>query len=288
MPRMTALPDPAELASPRDPADYRPPRLMSRGFWVMMGFGALCVVAAALVALFAGRMSVSRPAPAAAPVPAAPTPTPSMAAAAPASSASPGSAPQVADLEARVRRLEDGQSRAMDAAAEALAAAGLSDVAAEPRPFADALSAFQRVLPASANTAGLRALALQGAPTRAELAADLAQTAARVAVEARAPRKDAMILDQIAYALSRVVSIRRLDPAGSGPDAVIVRAQRLADQGDLPGAVAALDAGLPASARAPLQAWREQALRRIAIDDAIAGLRAEAVADLAQARVARP
>ncbi len=187
-----------------------------------------------------------------------------------------------------MRRLEEGQSRAMDAAAEALAAAGLSDAAAEPRPFADALSAFQRVLPASANTAGLRVLALQGAPTRAELAADLARTAARLSVESRAPSKDAIILEQIAYAVSRVVSIRHLDPAGPGADGVIVRAQRLADQGDLAGAVAALDTGLPASARPALQAWRELALRRIAIDEAIAGLRAEAVADLAQARTLRP
>jgi hypothetical protein len=283
---MTALPDPAELAPPRDPADYRPRRLMSRGFWVAISFCALCLIAAAAVVLFAGRASTSQSATLGL-TPAVPLPPAPLAAVAILPIAATPS-PQVADLEARVRRLEDGQSRAMDAAAEALAAAGLSDVAAEPRPFGDAVSAFQRVLPASANIAGLRVLALQGAPTRAELAAELAQTAARVAVEARAPGKGAMILDQIAYALSRVVSIRHLDPLGPGPDAVIVRAQRLADQGDLTGAVTALDVGLPPSARTVLGPWREQALRRIAIDEAIAGLRVQAVADLAQARSARP
>ena len=289
MSHMSALPDPAELAPPRHPADYRPRRLMSRGFWVAIGFCALCLVAAAGVVVFARR---GAPIAARAPAFQSVVPAPTLAAAPliPASRALPDLAapPPVADLDARVRRLEDGEGRALDAAAEALAAAGLSDAAAEPRPFGDALSAFQRILPASANTAGLRALALQGAPTRTELAAELGRTAPRLAVEARAPGKRAMILDRMAYALSRVVSIRRLDTAGAGPDAVIVRAQRLADQGDLPGAVAALDAGLPPPARAALQTWREQALRRIAIDEAIAGLRAEAVADLARARTMRP
>jgi hypothetical protein len=283
MTHMSAPLDPAEFAPPRDAADYRPRPIMSRGFWVAIGFTALSLMAAAGVVLYAGRGSrLAAPATATrviAPSPPAPPVLPAVTSTTP---------PQVADLDARVRRLEDGESRALDAAAEALAAAGLSDAAAEPRPFADTLSAFQRILPASAGTAALRALALQGAPTRAELAADLSRTAARVAVEARAPAKNAMILDQIAYALSRIVSIRRLDPTGPGPDAVIVRAQRLADQGDLPGAVGALDAGLSPPARAALQGWREQALRRIAIDEAIAGLRVQAVADLALARAARP
>jgi len=292
MTSMTALPDPAELAPTRDPAAYSRSRLLSGGFWAMMVLCALCLIAAVLVTTLAPRLFGAHGG--ATPAPAltssarpflteatSPSPAPT--------SPAPGAEPvQVAALEDRVKRLEDGQGRALDAAAEALAAAGLSDAAAQPGPFADTLSGFQRVLPASAAAASLRPLALQGAPTRAALAAQLADIAARLSVEARAPAKGAGILAQIAYAVSRVVSVRRLDDNGDGPDAALVKAQRLADLGDLAGAVTVLDAGLPASARPALQAWREQALRRIAIDEAIAGLRAAAVVDLAQARAARP
>ena len=287
---MTVTPDPSEFVAPRGNATLGGPRLMSGGFWVMMGLGLVSILAAGAVVMIAPRFapahSAHPPAPALAPAPArvATTDLPPI----PAAQAAAASSGEVVALQDRVRRLEEGQDRALAAAAEALAASGLSDAAAQPRPFADTLSAYQRVLPTSAATAGLRALALQGAPTRAALAADLGQIASRLSMEARAPRKGAEFLDQIAYAVSRVVSIRRLDPAGADADAVIARAQRLAEEGDLSAALAALDAGLPASARPALQAWREQALRRIAIDEALAGLRAEAVADLALARGIRP
>jgi hypothetical protein len=194
-----------------------------------------------------------------------------------------GAPGQVAALGNRVARLESGQARALDAAAEALAAATLGDAAAQPRPFAAPLAAFQRVLPASPDALALEPLAGQGAPTRAALAADLSDLAARVSVASRAPGNAAGIMAQITYAISRVVNVRRLDPSGTGADAILARAQRRAVDGDIEGALASLDALSPA-AGAPLQAWREKALRRIAIDGHIAGLRAQAVADLNAAR----
>jgi hypothetical protein len=283
---MTALPDPAELAPTRDPAAYGGRRLLSGGFWVMMGFCALCLAAAvAIVALgprllTARRAAVFPPAATQAPAPAiayAPSATPL---APPVDAGAPG---QVAALGDRVARLESGQARALDAAAEALAAAALGDAAAQPRPFASQLAAFQRALPASPDALALEPLAGQGAPTRAALAADLSDLAARVSVASRAPGKAAGIMAQITYAISRVVNVRRLDPGGTGADATLARAQHRAVDGDLEGALASLDALSPA-AGAPLQAWREKALRRIAIDGHIAGLRSQAVADLTAAR----
>ncbi len=90
------------------------------------------------------------------------------------------------------------------------------------------------------------------------------------------------MLDQILYAVSRVIDIRRVDGTGGGADAAIARAQRQADAGDLAGAIAALDR-LPPAAREPLAPWRAQAADRLAIDRHIAALRAAALADLAGA-----
>jgi hypothetical protein len=78
-----------------------------------------------------------------------------------------------------------------------------------------------------------------------------------------------------------------VDSAASGSDGALARAQRLAGDGDLEGAVAILDT-LPGGARGPLEGWRARAQRRIDIDAHVAGLRAQAGADLAAAQGGRP
>ena len=283
---MTALPDPAELAPSRDPAVYGRRRMLSAGFWAAMVFCALCMVGAVVVVTQAPHWLNAHPV-AAAPVIAQPVPAPApVVAALPAPSAQDAS-PEVAALADRVTRLEGSQARFQDAATAALAAAALSDAAAQPRPFADELAAFQRALPGSPDAQALSSLALQGAPTRAALAAQLGDLAAKISVAARTPGKNASIMAQIAYAISRVVDVRRVDAVGSGPDAVLTRAERVANDGDLAGAVAMLDT-LAGSARTSLAGWREQAERRVEIDRHIAGLRTQALADLVAARTAGP
>ena len=284
---MTAPPDAAELAPTRDPAAYGARPLLSRGFWVMILFGAVCLAAAAAIVGFGPRLFAARPAqapvpsaspPGASPGPAVYTPTP-LSPPAPLDTTAPA---RVAALEARVQRLESNQARDLDAAAAALAASSLSEAAAQPRPFLNELAAFQRLLPASPDAQALAPLAAQGAPTRAALASDLTNIAASVSVAAKAPARNAGFMAQIAYAVARVVSVRRVDGAGAGPDAALAWAERLAADGDLEGAAAALN-GLPQAARGPLEGWRERARRRIDIDRHIAGLRAQAAADLAAA-----
>jgi len=192
----------------------------------------------------------------------------------------------VAGLRSEVATLEARQAKILDAATEALAVAALSRVADQPRPFGESLSAFAKALP-NAATAALTPLALQGAPTRAELARSLDDLAARVAVEARAPAEGASLPARLAYALSRLVSIRRVDPAGSGPDAIIARAEIAANAGDIEGALGLLSR-LPGSTKAALAGWRDSARRRVAIDQSIAGLQTQAMSDLAVARSAAP
>lgn len=273
---MTLTPDSAELAPSRDPAAYARRPLLTGGFWVMMAFCALCLLAAAAVFLLAPRLTTLRPRAVAASAALSPSPPTPAAVSAPAATAPAPSG----DLTARVQRLEANQARVMDASSAALAAAALSDAAAKPAPFATELAATAKLLPGSPDALALAALAQQGAPTRAALAAELTELGGEISTAARAPGKDASFVDRAFYAISRVVSIRRVDPRGGGADALLARAERTADDGDLEGAVAALDR-LPEQAKTTLAPWRERALRRIEIDRRIGRLRAQAMAELA-------
>ncbi|HEY5107725.1 MAG TPA: hypothetical protein VII73_13310 [Caulobacteraceae bacterium] len=49
---MTALPDPAELAPSRDAAEYGRRGLMSSGYWAMISFCVLCILAGMAIVRF--------------------------------------------------------------------------------------------------------------------------------------------------------------------------------------------------------------------------------------------
>jgi hypothetical protein len=286
---MTVLPDSADLAANRETAAHGRRRGLSAGFWAAMIFAAVCLFAAATVAIVFGVFS-RQAHPATRTVArsnAANTETPSSAMPGlvarqplPPTSGELPPTVQLAALDSRVRRLEDGEARTMTAAAAALAAATLSDSAAGSHPFTDALAAVERLMPGSPHVQALTLLATQGAPTRAALASELDEIAARAVVAARMPAKDAGFVAQLSYAFSRVVSIRRIDTAGAGPDAMIARAQKRAAEGDIEGALGVLST-LPEPGRGELADWRERAQRRVEIDSHIAALRAMAMANLA-------
>ena len=132
-----------------------------------------------------------------------------------------------------MQRLEGSQTRALNAAAGALAASALSDAAARPSPFTADLTAVARVLPGSPDAMALAALAQQGAPTRSALAIQLTDLGGEVSTAARAPGGNASFMDRALYAFSRVVSVRRVDTQDVGDDAVLARAARKAANGDL-------------------------------------------------------
>jgi hypothetical protein len=271
--------DPAELAPTRDPAAYVRRPLLTGGFWVMMVFCGLCLLAAAAVVVLGPRLAPVRRVASVAAAPAATPPSTPPALQA----ATPITAPATSDLAGRVQRLESTQARALNAASAAIAASALGEAAARPTPFTADLTAVARVLPASPDAMALAALAQQGAPTRAALATQLAELAGEVSTAARAPGKDASFMDRAFYAFSRVVSVRRVDTHATGADAVLARAENAASDGNLEGAVAMLDT-LPDTARDRLAPWREKAMRRIEIDRRVAALRAQAIANLAQAQ----
>ncbi len=288
---MTALPDPAELAPSRDLADYGRRRILSPAGWAMLGLSLLCILAGMAIVILApkilhGRLTTA-PVAATAPAPSAPeTALPSLAPAPPPPAAEPAPSPDVIALQARVDKLEGDEARTLDAAGAALAASAISQAAQGPSPFAGELTAYQRALPGSPAALALAPLAAQGAPTRAALAARLSDIAGDIATAARTPGRGASLASQLLYAISRVVTIRRVDASGAGPDAALALAVRKAADGDLEGSIVALDT-LPPAAQAPLKSWREAALRRIAIDREVEALRAEALADLENARAGR-
>lgn len=284
---MSAPPD-SDLAAPKDPAAYRPRSVLGASFWAMIAFGLVCVLAGAGFWALAPRLVPHRPAAgpleSLAPEPPRTTPAPAPLPAAPAGSPAAESTPEVRQLSDRIAAVEADEVRTTRAAAQALAAAAAVEASQTSRPFPQEAAALRAVAPASPELAELARLAATGAPTRAELARTFPDYAARAASAARKPGEGAPLGDRIAYALSRVVMLRRVDDvAGGGPDAVLARAEGDVDDGDFEGAFRELDR-LPPAARESVSPWRMRAERRAAIDRYAASLRARALQDLAAPR----
>ena len=285
---MTLAPDPVEIDAPRDPALYGRRRLLGPGFWALIVFGMVCVAAGAGLARFgptwfphAKTPSAGQPSASSATPPQAAAVSPSYGAPSVAVSR-PAASEDVAQLEGRVSALEAGQQRTLDAAAAALAAATLADAARTARPFAEELAGLERILPLSPDVRALARLAQDGAPTRAGLAAEFETLTGRAAVAARDPGRNADFLARLRHALSSIVSIRQVGTTqGSSPDAVLGRAQKLLNEGDIEAALAAVET-LPPSAQTVLAPWRAAAERRVEVDRHIAAIRADALADLVQ------
>jgi hypothetical protein len=291
---MTLAPDPVDSDAPRDPALYGRRRFLGPGFWALIAFGIICVAAGAALARFGPTWFSPAKAPPALQQPVgdlAPSPAvfgqPPRGAPSPAVVSPPGPE-DVAQLEGRVAVLETGQRQALDAAGAALAAATLADAARSARPFAEELASLEWVLPLSPDLRALARLAQDGAPTRAGLADEFETLAGRAAVAARDPGRNADFLARLRHALSSIVSIRQVGSTqGQSPDAVLGRAQKLLNEGDIEGALTTVES-LPTPAQAVLAPWRAAAERRVEIDRHIAAIRADALAGLVQVTHAAP
>jgi len=291
---MSAAPDPAELAPSRDPAAYGRRPLFTGGFFVWLCLCLVCVGVGLAIGRYGATLTPkSEPPPAdAISRAAAPTPVgalaPSTATGQTALPPAPSTpTPDDSALGARVARLEADASRTDAAAAGALAAAALSEAAQGSAPFGADLAAYERLAPEDSDLRALAPLAALGAPSRADLAAAFPDRAARAAVAAREPAKDASLLAKLSWMIGRVVIVRRVAPDASGADGVLYRAQLQAGAGDLEDALVTLSA-LPAPARAVLRDWTDAAARRIEIDRRIAAVRARAVAALTPQAAPQP
>ena len=275
--------DPIELSAPRDPGSYRRGRPVGWAVWAVIVFGLACVAGGYLAARFGPELYPSKPRAGVVDTP-APALAPLTAPFAPATPQAGGelslsAEPATGEIASRMDALEAGRARVASAAASALTAAALVEASQTSRSFAGELQA----LAASAPSLDLRSLtadAERGAPSRMALAASFPDYAARAASAARAPGDGAGVLDRIGYALSRVVTLRRVgDVPGEGLDAVLAKAEQQVEDGDLTTALATLEA-LPPAGKDALGPWRDRAERRARIDRNIAEVRAQALKDL--------
>ncbi|WP_269715430.1 COG4223 family protein [Caulobacter sp. NIBR2454] len=281
---MSLAPDPTEITPPKDPTLYARPRLMGPGFWMACGFCILCVAAGYGFAKFGPQltgpgvrtesvMPAAEPSPAESVERAESAPTDFTPAPAPTPVTDPA-------LEGRIATLEADQARLTEAAGAALAVAALSEAAQSSRPFDRELSQVEAVLPVSIDARALRRLAETGAPTHAALAAELEDAASRASVAARDPGEGAGLWARASHALAAIVTVRYVgSTTGSSPDAMLARAQRLMDEGDVDGALQVVGQ-LPERVRITLTDWRLRAERRAEIDRRVSAIRAEALSDL--------
>jgi hypothetical protein len=265
-----------QLTAPMDPAEYRPRPLLGVTFWAMIAFGVVCVLAGVALATYGPKLLAGKPAPPAVREAAVSPERPATAVAPPvvippAVLPAPAASADVERLSARVTALETHEIRASQAAAAALAAAAAVEASQGSGPFAEQMAGLVATSPLSPELHALARLAEVGA-----------------ASAARAPGDGAGLWAQITYELSRIVTLRRVgDVPGDSVDAVLARAERQVEDGDLDHALQTLDR-LPMKARDALAGWRTRAERRAEIDRNAAALRARALLALTAAPAEAP
>lgn len=263
--------------------------LLGLGFWLSMVFGLVCIGLGVFIGLYgpqvfrqegsSANVAGAVSAPASGPSDSVRAPAEEVAVEAP--------RPAVADAELfainqRVGRLEADQHDQAAAAASALAASALQQAAQSSQPFDEDLKAVEPLLPANTDLRALRRLAQVGAPTRSALASSFPEVAAKAAVAARTPGKDSGPFAEALHVVASIVTIRRVDKVtGKGPDAVLARAERLLNDGELDATLKALD-DLPKDAQLSMTQWRSGLERRAEIDRQIGALRASALKALSQ------
>jgi hypothetical protein len=282
---MTTAPDPAELTPPTDPARYGRRRAFGVAFWAVLALVVVVFAVGVAGARLLPRLSGAAPAtpptgvqpvltlpdlglsgPA---VPPQPTPL-----------ASPEPSAEITALQDRVAALEAGQTRTVNAAAAALAAASLAEATQGSGPFDAELAALERLMPLSAEVRALKPYAEGGAPSRAALAAEFDTAAEKASIAARDPGETGGFLARLRHALSSIVVIRQVgSTAGDAPDAVLARADAALAEGDIAGALTLLR-GLPPKAAQAMTPWQSRALQRVAVDRQVAAIRSRAIIDL--------
>ena len=147
---------------------------------------------------------------------------------------------------------------------------------------------MEALAPADLDLSGFAALAATGAPSRASLALEFPDFAARAAAAARQPGETAPLGERLLSGLSRVIVVRpvgRLE--GTAPEARLARAEVQLHEGDLEAALASLG-GLPPAAQAALSPWWDRAQSRARLDRQAAALGERALRDLSRLEEAAP
>ena len=150
-------------------------------------------------------------------------------------------------------------------------------------PFTHELAAVKPLVPDAAALAPLEPFAATGVPRAAVLARELSQLSGPMLSAAGTAPREGGIFDRIQQNAERLVRIRPINETpGDDAATVVARADAKAQHGDLTGAVSEL-AALPASVRAPAEAWMKKAQAQIAALAAARGLADNAIGTLGKA-----
>jgi len=188
----------------------------------------------------------------------------------------------LAQLSARLDRVEAAQRELVKATAAAYAARSLQLAAQDQKPFLSELAVAEPALNDPAVAATLRPYAEKGVPSEVALAVTFPSVAARANIAATADDGKTGILDKLRHAIGGFISVRRIgNPGGQGAQAILERAEIRLNSGDLKGAVAYLDTLSPAAQKA-LSPWLEQARARVLVDDTTRRLSETALNRLSQ------
>jgi hypothetical protein len=192
--------------------------------------------------------------------------------------ATPGVAPvyaadsaALAQLSARLDRVEANQRALAHAASAAAAAEALQSAADTGAPFPTELAQAQSSLDNPHLFDAVRPFADRGLPSKATLATQFPHVAATANIAAQAANGDKGPLAKLLRSLGNLMSlsVRRTDagPRGVGVEATLARAEAHMDTGDLAGAVSDLNS-LPPPAQAAIKPWLDKARARVALDNA--------------------
>jgi hypothetical protein len=161
----------------------------------------------------------------------------------------------------------------------ALAAAALDRAVARGEPFAAEVGAARALGADAGALAALEPFAATGLPAAAALARELTALTPALAQAAGGGPREAGWFDRLTANAEKIVRIRPLEEvAGSDPAAVVARIEVKAAAADIAGALAELSA-LPASVRAPADAWIAKAQARAGALAASRRLAADALAE---------
>lgn len=195
----------------------------------------------------------------------------------------PAEAAIIAQLSARIDRLESNQKALARAAAAAQAALDLARAAHTSDPFARELTAAEPAVADPSLTAPLRAVADKGVPSEAQLAVLYPAAAMKANIAAKNDDGDDSLLNRGKHALGSFISVRRIDKDScKGVQGALQCAETHLDNGDLEGALTFLNT-LPPSALKAMKPWLDQAKARVLVDATTRRITTQALSRLAAA-----
>ena len=192
----------------------------------------------------------------------------------------------LAQLSARLDRVEANQRALAHGVSAAAAAAALQSAADSGAPFSTELVQAQSSLNNPHLFDAVRPFADRGIPSKVALATQFPHVAATANIAAQAANGDKGAVAKFVRSLGTMmnISVRRTDagPNSVGVEATLARAEARMGAGDLAGAVSYLG-GLPAPAQAAIKPWLDKARARVALDAATRQISETALGSLGQA-----